>query len=228
MQHIFKHELIPYIEIQAETSPTGRLYNTPVGEFPSVTTMLGAVKDNSGLIQWREAVGDIEADKVTARSARRGTALHNMCEKYVLNDPTYSKGVMPSVLELFNQIKPVLESRLSVVYANEIPLYSKYLRLAGRCDLIGRFDGKRSIIDYKTTNWAKDDMMMESYFVQETCYAIMFEEMYGIPITQLVTISAGESEPSAQVIIKHRDDYADLAVQYIKTFYEKKLEMDVH
>lgn len=218
---MFKHELVKFIEIESTTTAGGRFYSSPCGLLPSVTTVLGNVIDKSGLQAWRDAVGEEEANRISARSARRGTALHNVCEKFVLNDSTYMNGIMPITLELFKQVRPVLEHRLSVVYASEIPLYSNYLRVAGRCDLVGVFDGKKSIIDYKTTNWAKTDDMMLSYFVQETIYAIMFEELYGIPISHLVTISAGESESEAQVVIKHRDDYAPIAVKLIKTYYEK-------
>jgi ATP-dependent exoDNAse (exonuclease V) beta subunit len=116
--------------------------------------------------------------------------------------------MMPSIQMLFAQVKPVLDARLDCVIASEIPLMSKHLRLGGRCDLVCRFDGKRSILDFKTTNWAKDREMLEGYFIQESAYAIMFEECYGTPITQLVTISAGDSEAEAQVVIEHRDVWA--------------------
>lgn len=217
----FRHELIDHLDLTTVEADGKRFYQTTSGErFPSVTTMLSATVDKSGLNEWRDRVGEEEALHVMRRSGTRGTAMHNMCEKYLLNDPTYNRGVMPSVQVLFNQVRPVLDARVDLVMATEIPMFSRHLRLAGRCDVVGRFDGKRSIIDYKTTNWAKDMDMLESYFIQEACYAIMFEECYGIPITQLVTISAGESEPEAQVIIEHRDNWAPKALELISKFYE--------
>jgi genome maintenance exonuclease 1 len=222
----FDHELVEHKPVITYNTDGGRFYEIESGErFPSVTTILGKVLDKSGLDEWRKAVGDEEATRITNRAARRGTALHEIAELYVMNNPNFNTHPfygMPSTQMLWNQVKPVLDARLNKVIAVEIPLYSKYLRTAGRCDLVGVFDGKRSIIDYKTTNWAKDMDRLEGYFVQESIYAIMFEEVYDLPITQLVTISAGESENEAQVVIQHRDKWAPKAEAYIKQYYSNK------
>ena len=67
-----------------------RQYRTPEGLlYPSVTTVLGAAADKSGLDAWRKAVGEEEANRVSARAARRGTAVHSLCEKLVLNEVTF-------------------------------------------------------------------------------------------------------------------------------------------
>jgi len=210
---MFHHELVDKLDLPRVVIDGVRYYQTESGDrYPSVTAFLGEVLDKSGLDVWRKRVGEEEANRATNRGARRGTALHDLCEKYVLNEEL-PKNIMPSTTMLFNQVKPVLDKRLSSIRGVELPLFSNYLKLAGTCDLVGRFDGKLSIIDYKTTNWAKDMEMLEGYFLQEACYAIMFEECYGIPITQLVTISAGDSEHEAQVVIEHRDTWAPKLVK---------------
>lgn len=215
----FRHELVEHLAINSVDTDSGRFYINESGDrFPSVTTFLSSVLDKSGLDEWRSRVGDEEADRATNRGARRGTALHLACEKYVLNEPL--SPMMPSIQMLFNQVKPVLDARLDSVIASEIPLMSNHLRLGGRCDLVCRFDGKRSIVDFKTTNHAKDRDLLEGYFIQEAAYAIMFEECYGIPITQLVTISAGDSEPRAQVVVEHRDTWAPKLISLINKYYE--------
>jgi genome maintenance exonuclease 1 len=216
----FNHELVEALSLPRVEIDGRRHYQSKTGEcFPSITTFLSQVIDKSGLNEWREKVGEEEANRATNRGARRGTALHDTTEQYVLNNPEYNKGIMPSTTVLFNQIKPVLDSRLQTIVGIELPLISSYLKLAGTCDLIAVFDGKLSIIDYKTTNWAKDMSMLESYFLQETAYAIMFEECYGTPITQLVTISAGDSEPAAQVVVQHRDTWAPKLISLLDDFY---------
>ena len=40
---------------------SGRVYKTPDGEYPSITTILGATSNNSFLHKWRERVGEEEA-----------------------------------------------------------------------------------------------------------------------------------------------------------------------
>ena len=216
---MFKHSLVEERFISAETTEKGRFYTTPEGNiYPSVTTFLSKVTDKSGLQGWIDRVGEEEAEHVKRRGATRGTALHLMCEKYVKNESDYARGVMPSIMELFKQIKPVLDRDLGTVLGIETPLYSDYLRLAGRCDMIAYFRGKRSIIDFKTTNWAKDMTMLEGYFIQESAYAIMFEELYGMGVSQLVTISAGESERDAQVVVEHRDKWVPKLLELRKQY----------
>jgi hypothetical protein len=217
---MFKHDLIENKNITSIDTEVGRFYTNDEGDrFPSVTTFLSAVLDKSGLDEWRKRVGDEEADRATNRGARRGTALHLACEKYVLNEPLPK--MMPSTVVLFNQVKPKLDAKLDVVLGVEIPLMSPKLRLGGRCDLVCEFDGKKTILDFKTTNWWKDRDMLYGYFIQETVYSLMLLEMYGVDAPWLVTISAGDSEPEAQVITEHRDTWIRPALKLIKQFYQK-------
>jgi genome maintenance exonuclease 1 len=88
--------------------------------------------------------------------------------------------------------------------------------VAGRVDCVAEFDGKLSIIDYKTSSKTKKRAWVENYFMQEAFYAIAWEERTGMPITQLVTIiSVDNAKP--QVFIEHRDEWAD---ELIKTIGE--------
>lgn len=223
---MFKHELIENKKITSIDTEVGRFYtNDESDRFPSVTTFLSSVLDKSGLDEWRKRVGDEEADRVTNRGARRGTALHLVCEKYVLNEPLPK--MMPSTVVLFNQVKPVLDARLNLVLGVEIPMMSPKLRLGGRCDLVCEFDGKKTILDFKTTNNAKSEDMLYGYFIQETVYSLMLLETYGINCEQLVTISAGDSEPKAQVVIKNRVDYIQDAIRLVKDYHKMMDQMFV-
>jgi hypothetical protein len=62
--------------------------------------------------------------------------------------------------------------------------------------------------------------MLENYFIQEAIYSAMFLECYGINAEQLVTISAGESEREAQVVIQSRDVWLPKALKLIRKFNE--------
>jgi hypothetical protein len=64
--------------------------------------------------------------------------------------------------------------------------------------------------------------MLEGYFIQEAAYAIMYEECYGTPITQLVTISAGDSEHEAQVVIEHRDTWAPKLIELLDKYHTQR------
>jgi len=228
---MFKHVPVELNEMTAVTTDTGRQYETPEGiTLPSITTVLSILSRDS-IAKWRARVGEKEANRVSYRASTRGTAVHEICEQYVNNDPDYDKymainpdnGEMkmttrtPDLIDSFLKIKPILDERLTVVHAQEAPLYSTHLGVAGRVDCVGVFDGKLSIIDYKTSMKPKRLDWIKNYFMQESAYSIMWEERTGMPITQLVTIiSVDNHEP--QVFIEHRDNWVrplrDTITQY--------------
>ena len=197
---------LDFRELATENLHGKRHYVTPDGlKFPSVTSVTSlAIRD--GIKKWRERVGEKEANKISSMAARRGTKVHKLCEDYLNNVELDYGAIEPINHFLFKQIKPVLDTRLTEVYGLEVPLYSNWLRVAGRVDLVGMYDGKVSIIDFKTASKRKRRDWITKYFMQESAYAVMFEEMTEIPVSQLVTIIAVESD-EPQVFVEKRDDH---------------------
>lgn len=184
-----------------DTTPTGRFYYPPSGEkFPSVTTVLG-VQDKSGLDAWRKRVGEEEAKRIGIQAANRGSDVHLVAENYLNNMKDYGKGRMPVNVMTFNTLKPILDSRVNNIYFQEAPLYSRKIKTAGRVDLIAEFDGKLSIIDFKTSKKLKESKWIEGYFMQESFYAAAFYELTQIPIKQIVTLIMVDDE-KPQVFIE--------------------------
>lgn len=225
MSKTFEHigeDLLGYADLDCKTTSSGRKYVTPDGKsFPSVTTVLSILSEDA-IREWRHRVGEKEANRISHHASTRGTAVHSMIENYINNEEDYAKDQMPHVLSNFNSVKDILDSRIGDVYCQEAPLYSEHLGLAGRVDCIAEFDGKLSIIDFKTSGKPKKKEYIENYFIQESAYAIMWEERTGIPITQLVTIIAVDHhEP--QVFIEHRDNWTDVLISTIKEYNNRKL-----
>ena len=222
----FKHEQIDlgYNDLVAKTGPGGRIYTDPAGNtYPSITTVL-SILGREAIQAWRARVGEEEANKVSRIASSRGTAVHNLLERYVNNDPDFAKGEMPNILQSFYDVKSVLDTNLQKVYAQEAPLYSKHLGLAGRVDCVGVWDGKNSIVDYKTSRKLKKKEWIHGYFMQCAAYAIMWEERTGMPITQLVVMIAVDNE-SPQVFIEHRDNWTEKLFEVIDQYkLEKKRE----
>lgn len=217
---MFEHVGVELQEMNAVTTESGRKYRTPEGiDYPSITTVLSILSRDS-IAKWRKKVGEEEANRISYRASTRGTAVHDVCEKYVNNDPDYLKGYTPDIAQSFLDLKPILDERLTKVYAQEAPLYSNHLGVAGRVDCVGVFDGKLSIIDYKTSKKPKRLDWIKNYFMQEAAYAIMWEERTGMPITQLVTIiSVDQNEP--QVFIEHRDNWVRPLIETIAQYNEE-------
>ena len=222
---MFKHKPIElgYTDLLCNTTSKGRTYTTPPNDhgrktYPSITTVL-SLQSKAAIQKWRDRVGEEEANKISYKASTRGTAVHEMAEKYVNNDPKWNVA-MPNILGDFLAIKPILDNRVGIVYGQELPLYSDHLKLAGRVDCIAEFDGVVSIIDYKTSRKAKKYDWVKSYFMQEAFYAVAFEERTGIPITQLVTIIAVDND-DPQVFIEHRDNWTEELIRCIREYNEQ-------
>ena len=219
MEFIHKED-IQFEELTAVTKPSGRVYTTPDGDYPSVTTVLGYFK-KAGIIAWRKRVGDKEANRISGQASVRGTKVHQLAEDYINNIKNYKEDHQPANIDMFeNQLKPVLDKHLGLVYGVEVPLYSSYLKLAGRCDLVGEWDGRKAIIDFKTSRKLKKEEWIEDYFMQGACYSVMFEERTGIAVNDIVILIGVDGEVEPQLFVKKRDDYIDLAIHKVRE-YEK-------
>ena len=206
-------------EIKAETFPDGRYYVLEDGtRLPSVTTVLGAMS-KADILAWRKRVGEEEANKISRKASSRGTNVHSICEQYLNNNSDYMKKIMPDALEMFQSIKPLLDKNVTDIWYQECALFSKKLGMAGRVDLIAHWNGKLSVIDFKTSKRIKTRDNVLSYFWQETAYALMLEEMIGTPIDQIVTVMAVE-DSTPLVFIEKTQDHIDGLVKAID-FYNK-------
>lgn len=219
---MFNHVDIELKEMTAVTTDKGRQYRTPEGvNLPSITTVLSILSRDS-IAKWRARVGEKEANRISYRSSTRGTAVHEIIEKYIDNDPDYRLGYTPDIIASLNDVKPILDSNIDNVYAQEAPLYSNHLGVAGRVDCIAEYNGKLSIIDFKTSMKPKRKDWINNYFMQEAAYAIMFEERTGRPITQLVTIISVDGANEPQVFVEHRDNWVRPLRETIAKYCEEQ------
>ena len=194
----FEHVTLDLPELSAEiVEGVGRVYTTPEGnKYPSVTTVIGAGTDTSWLEAWKARVGEEEVRKVSAQAARRGTAVHELAEEYLKNNPKYTKGHMPANIATFSQIRPILNDHVGKIYGLEVPLYSDKLRVAGRVDCLAEWDGSLSIIDFKTSKREKKRESISGYFIQASCYAYMTFERTGLlPKHVVIVMMVDDSEP---------------------------------
>jgi ATP-dependent exoDNAse (exonuclease V) beta subunit len=208
-------------DLNSVTTESGRRYTTPDGQsYPSITTVLSHNQDKTFLNEWRNRIGHEEANKITQKSAGRGTKLHTICEKYLLNEmgPLQMSMMMPDVKDFFLQLKPHIDTNIGNVYGLEQPLYSHRLKIAGRCDCIAEWDGKLSIVDWKNSRKEKKEDWIQNYFIQCTGYAEMFEDVTGMPIEQIVVGIASE-EGTPQIFVREKKSYVGELNRYISNFY---------
>jgi hypothetical protein len=221
---MFKHVGVElgYDDLKTDNIKSGRFYHAPDGnKYPSITTILSILSEDA-IREWRNAVGEEEANRVSRHASNQGTRVHELLEDYINNKPINLLKEMPHIKALFNSVKPTVDQSINNVYAQEIPLYSKYLGAAGRVDCIAEWNGVPSVIDFKTSGRIKKHSDIHSYFMQKTFYAIAFEERTGIPIKQLVTLIAVSGHPP-QVFIEDRDNWDKQLIETIKEYKKRKL-----
>ena len=200
-----------------------RLYQTPTGEkYPSVTTVLSAMSDKSALIAWRKRVGEEEANRVSGRATRRGTAVHSLCEKFVLNEPVDLTEEMPSNLDMYKQLERFLTEHVDDIRSSEGQLFSHKLKIAGSVDLVASHDGEPAIIDFKTSTKPKRKDWIENYFMQAALYSYMLYEMTGLYHPKLVIAIALESDSNPQIFIEHVKDWIPKAERMCIGYHAKK------
>jgi len=186
----FNHRDLEYAFESLSTVTGGdgsRYYCVPNGDkYPSVTTVTGHEK-KAFFAEWRK-----NNPKESRRCLNRGNKLHDSIEKYLKNDPNYLNPFSsPMEQILLDQIKPELH-KIDNIVAQEVPLYSSTLGLAGRVDCVADYDGKKAIIDFKSATREKRESDIDNYFMQTTAYAIMFQELTGIPINSIVILISSE------------------------------------
>jgi len=216
---IFNHVKLSELdfELESQTTEAGRTYKTPGGKsYPSITTVLSNY-NKKAIYEWRQRVGEQEANRISRAASGRGTKLHNAVEKYLLNEMSDMKmqTMMPDTKELFLKVKPFLDSHIGDIYGIEQPLYSDKLGIAGRCDCIAEWEGELSIVDWKTSTRVKEKEYIQNYFMQCSAYAEMFEERTGKPIKQIVVAIAVEDTNIPLIFIENKADYILPLQQYI-------------
>jgi genome maintenance exonuclease 1 len=218
----FEHEKIDlgYDDLVANTGKSGRLYTAPDGhKYPSVTTVLSIINEDS-IRKWRERVGDDVANQVGHRASNRGTAVHSIVEKYLLNEDTTD--FLPHIRQSLKNLAPILDEGIGRIFGLEVALYSKHLGLAGRCDCVAEWNGVPSIIDFKTSRWPKTKDKISNYFAQASAYAIMYEERTGMPIPNTVIVMDVDNERPC-VFTEHRDNYTKLLTDTIQEYNRRKM-----
>jgi len=220
----FIHEKIDmgYVDLDRRDCEDGRRYVTLDGNaYPSVTTILSILSEES-IAKWRDKVGEEEANKVSLRATTRGTAVHAIIEKYMNNDPNYAEGYLPHVVQSLENLKPLLNKHVTKVYAQEVPLYSDHLQMAGTCDAVVEWDGVPTIVDWKTSRRPKKKANIGNYFMQLAAYAVMWEERTGMPIQQTrIVMDVDDFHP---VMYKEtRDAWIDKMIETRDEYNRRKL-----
>ncbi|MDC0546844.1 preprotein translocase subunit TatA [Gammaproteobacteria bacterium] len=162
--------------------------NIPV---PSVTTVLSATsKSKDGIAQWRNRVGEAEADRIVKQSTDIGSSVHNAIEKYLKDElwdifeNTENELIAKKITHKFvnDGLKKITE-----IWGLEVGLVLDNL-YAGTADCIGEYNSIPTLIDFKTAKKIKKREWIEDYFLQGCAYANAHNVMFGSDIQQIVIL----------------------------------------
>ena len=168
-----------------------RHYELGDEKLPSVTTILAATQSDEkreSLLKWKEKVGDFKADEIKNQAAKRGTAMHTYLEHHINGGGLLD--LSSEGREAESMAKTIIEKGLGdlqEIWGSEVTLYYPGL-FAGATDLVGIYQGRDSIVDFKQSNKPKKEEWIEDYKLQLAAYASAHDYVYKTNIEQGVIL----------------------------------------
>ena len=216
-------EKYDYPSLKRDDSNKTRLYKTPDGDFPSVTTILDKTKDKTFLFEWRKRVGEEEANRISKEAAGLGTVFHKHLENYIDNEerPNGSNFVYKLAKDMSDIIIEKGLSNVDEVWGSEIGLYYPGL-YAGTTDLVGTHKGDPAIIDYKSTKNPKKEEWVEDYYLQCCAYAMAHNELFETTINKAVILMCSRNLQYQEFIIEGKkfEEYCEKWTKRLDEFYK--------
>ena len=181
-----------YPKSQREIIKGRRHYSVSDQKLPSVTTILSKTQPKEkrdSLAQWRERVGNVEATRIMDQAAARGTAMHTLLEHYLLGEKHADLTDIGQQATMMAEkvIDEGIKGHLDEVWGSEVTVWYPDL-FAGATDVVGVYNGKESIVDFKQTNKPKKREWIDDYFLQLAAYAMAHNFTYETEIIQGVVL----------------------------------------
>ena len=183
--------LYQYPELTRVEKNDVRYYQDSLSNLvPSVTTILSATGDHSGIDAWKRRVGPKTAKAVVDEATTIGTAVHLAIENYL-----YGREWEQFTDDKMGMLAHQIAKRficdclgdIDEVWGLESGLVLDGL-YAGTADCIGIFRGKPTIIDFKTAKKIKRKDWIEDYFLQGAAYANAHNVMYKTNIESIAIL----------------------------------------
>ena len=224
-----------YPKTQRSLIQGSRHYDIGNTKLPSVTTIISATQSEEKrqkLAEWKARLGDQAADRVRDVAAMRGTAMHTFLEAYIRG--TGHKDLTSIGKEAEPMAKKIIESGLGdlgEVWGTEVTLYYPDL-YAGATDIVGIYNGRESIIDFKQTNKPKKREWIDDYFIQLGAYAMAHNYVYQTTIQQGVILMCSKDglfqkfEVSDKEFVGYQHAFLKKVDEYYRNCNQNKNQKD--
>lgn len=211
--------------------------------LPSVTSILAVLEDPFYIRKWKESAEDpTVVDEIVNNARKRGTYIHLvLADYYKTKQLNFDSSALTQYKEKYGL--PELDSSVVRFLAGvnkfistidvtpmsvEEPIAEEQLGFAGTPDLIGIYEGKISLIDWKTSATANiTGDSLERYLMQMAAYAAMWnyrnpdkliEQLVLVPFTKARKAGLGEI-----VIIDNKDEIKLFFYKFIACFDQWKI-----
>jgi len=216
----FNHIPVNFTQSALIEKDDAHYYQTPSGViYPSITTILQktqTLEKQQSLQNWREQ--ETASEYITQQASIVGSETHKLIENYLNGEEILEKFRLLSEAH-FNNLLPFV-NKINDIHGIELRLYSDKMKLAGTSDCIAKYEGKLSIIDYKTKRSNQREEWLTDHFIQATSYGVMFKELTGIKVEQIVILVSSEKNTRME-FMKNPDKYLGLLEQRINQYYSK-------
>ncbi len=173
------------------TFTDARFYVDEDGKYyPSATTLLEAYPKPFALLQWMKEVGK-GSDEIRDAAGRRGSAVHTLTERYDRGEeiellgesgqPVHSMEEW-SMFERYTDFSNRFTPQYDMI---EQQLICPELGFAGTLDRIGTVDGKKLLIDIKTSNGIYNSYWLQLAAYRQAAFVNMGVEVDGVAILWL-------------------------------------------
>jgi len=220
------NKLYTYPESTRSTKEGFRTYDVGDEKLPSVTTILGATKDQEAIDsinRWKAKVGEEAATRIKDTAASRGTNMHLHLERHITGEGhldltpegKIAKAMADTIIDKgFNDLQEIWGSEVTLFYPG---LY------AGATDLVGTYDYEDSIIDFKQSNKPKRREWVEDYFMQLAAYAMAHNQVYKTEITQGVILMCTPDNYFQKFQVKGKEfiEYQHKFLEKVDQYYKK-------
>ena len=204
-----------------------RHYDTGKEKLPSVTTILQATQSEEkkkSLADWAARIGDEAAEKIKSDAAERGTAMHKILEKYVLEQGYLDLTNVGK--QAHNMAIRVIEQGLCNVteyYGIECTLFYPGL-YAGQTDMVGIHKEEEAIIDFKQTNKPKREEWITDYKLQLAAYAMAHNYMHKTNITKGVIMMCSKDNYYQEFVVAGEEfkKYQHKWLGKVSQYYEQR------
>ena len=202
-----------------------RHYEIGNDKLPSVTTILSQTQSEEkrkSLANWQARVGQHRADRIRDLSAMRGTSMHTYLEGYIKNQRHLDLTALGQ--EAGRMADVIIGSglgELEEVWGTEVTIHYPGL-YAGQTDVVGIYNGRESIIDFKQTNKPKQREWIEDYFIQLAAYAMAHNYVYGTKIQSGIILMCSKDcfFQKFEVSDKEFQGYMHAFLKKIDQYYE--------